>query len=193
MALAGLRIAQTLRHDSKVGEEDDQLRALVDAAGEGDNVAVRELVRRTQPAIWRLCNVLGSPGEEDDLVQDTYLRAFRSLPTYRGEAPITAWLLSIARRVCADHVRSRVRDRRLAGVLAQRVEDQWVAAPGNPTLDLLKMIDPDRREAFVLTQVAGLSYDEAAVVLDCPIGTIRSRVARARADLLDEVRAAEAS
>ena len=59
----------------------------------------------TQPLIWRLCNVLGSPGEEDDLVQDTYLRAFRSLPSYRGEAPITAWLLSIARRVCADHVR----------------------------------------------------------------------------------------
>jgi RNA polymerase sigma-70 factor (ECF subfamily) len=58
---------------------------------------------------------------------------------------------------------------------------------------LLDMIDPDRREAFVLTQVAGLSYDEAAVVLDCPVGTIRSRVARARADLVAEVRAAEAS
>ncbi|MEP7112019.1 MAG: sigma factor [Ilumatobacteraceae bacterium] len=172
---------------------DDQLRALVDAAREGDNVAVRELVRRTQPAIWRLCNVLGSPGEEDDLVQDTYLRAFRSLSSYRGEAPITAWLLSIARRVCADHVRSRVRTRRLNDVLAQRVEDQWAGAPGNPTLGLLEMIDPDRREAFVLTQVAGLSYEEASVVLDCPVGTIRSRVARARADLVAEVRAAEAS
>ena len=169
------------------------MRALVDAAREGDDVAVRELVRRTQPAIWRLCSVLGSPGEEDDLVQDTYLRAFRSLPTYRGEAPITAWLMSIARRVCADHVRSKVRQRRLAGVLATEVEDQWVAEPGNSTLALLEMIDPDRRDAFVLTQIAGLSYDEAAVVLDCPVGTIRSRVARARADLLVEVRAAEAS
>ena len=176
-----------------MGGMDDQLLALVDAAREGDNVAVRELVRRTQPAIWRLCNVLGSPGEEDDLVQDTYLRAFRSLPNYRGEAPITAWLLSIARRVCADHVRSRVRERRLAGVLAQAADDGWVAAPGNPTWELLQAIDPDRREAFVLTQVAGLSYDEAALVLDCPVGTIRSRVARARADLAEEVRAAEAS
>jgi RNA polymerase sigma-70 factor, ECF subfamily len=176
-----------------MGEVDDQLRALVDAAREGDNVAVRELVRHTQPAIWRLCNVLGSPGEEDDLVQDTYLRAFRSLPSYRGEAPITAWLLSIARRVCADHVRSKVRQRRLAGVLAHEAEDEWVVAPGNPTMDLLAAIEPDRREAFVLTQVVGLSYDEAAVVLDCPVGTIRSRVARARADLVIEVRAAEAS
>ena len=172
---------------------DQHMRALVDAAREGDDVAVRELVRLTQPAIWRLCNVLGSPGEEDDLVQDTYLRAFRSLPTYRGEAPITAWLLTIARRVCADHVRHRVRERRLVGVLAHEVDDAWVAAPGNPTMDLLGAIDPDRREAFVLTQVAGLSYDEAAVVLDCPVGTIRSRVARARADLVTEVCAAEAS
>jgi RNA polymerase sigma-70 factor, ECF subfamily len=171
----------------------DQLRALLDAAREGDDVAVRELVRRTQPTIWRLCNVMGSPGEEDDLVQDTYLRAFRSLDTYRGESPITAWLLSIARRVCADHVRGRVRQRRLSGMLAHEADDCWVAAPGNPTMGLLDAIDPGRREAFMLTQVAGLSYEEAATVLDCPVGTIRSRVARARADLLAEVRAAEAS
>ena len=176
-----------------MGEMDDHLRPLVDAAREGDNVAVRELVRCTQPAIWRLCNVLGSPGEEDDLVQDTYLRAFRSLSSYRGEAPITAWLMSIARRVCADHVRSRVRQRRLAGALAHEAEDPWAPEPGNPTMALLEAIDPDRREAFLLTQVAGLSYEEAAVVLDCPIGTIRSRVARARADLVAGVHAAEAS
>jgi RNA polymerase sigma-70 factor (ECF subfamily) len=175
-----------------MGGTDDQLRRFADAAREGDNVAVRELVRHTQPAIWRLCNVLGSPGEEDDLVQETYLRAFRSLSNYRGDAPIVAWLMTIARRVCADHVRSRVRQRRLVGVLAQEADDQWEAAPGNPTLELLDRIDPDRREAFVLTQVAGLSYDEAAVVLDCPIGTIRSRVARARADLVAQIRAAEA-
>ena len=176
-----------------MGEVDDRLRALVDAAREGDNVAVRELVRHTQPAIWRLCNVLGSPGEEDDLVQDTYLRAFRSLPNYRGDAPVIAWFLSIARRVCADHVRGRVRERRLMGALAQGGGEVWAASPGNPTFELLASIDPDRREAFLLTQVAGLSYDEAAVVLDCPVGTIRSRVARARADLVVEVRAAEAS
>ena len=173
--------------------EHEQLRALVDAAREGDNVAVRELVRRTQPTIWRLCSVLGSPGEEDDLVQETYVRAFRSLHSYRGEAPITAGLMSIARRVCADHVRSRVRQRRLLGALSQSADERWAAAPCNATFELLEEIDLDRREAFVLTQVAGLSYDEAAAVLDCPIGTIRSRVARARADLVAEVRAAEAS
>ena len=176
-----------------MGEMDDHLRALVDAAREGDNVAVRELVRHTQPVIWRLCNVLGSPGEEDDLVQDTYLRAFRSLPTYRGDAPITAWLLSIARRVCADHVRVRVRARRVVEPSPSLPTSVGKLHPAIRRSICSTPIDPDRREAFVLTQVAGLSYDEAAVVLDCPVGTIRSRVARARADLVAEVQAAEAS
>jgi RNA polymerase sigma-70 factor (ECF subfamily) len=52
-------------------------------------------------------------------------------------------------------------------------------------------LPPERREAFVLTQVVGLSYDEAATVCTCPVGTIRSRVARARSDLIAAIRAAE--
>ena len=176
-----------------MNDDGELLGRLVDAAREGDDLAVQELVRRTQPVIWRLCSVLGSEGETDDLVQDTYLRALRSLPTYRGDGPVIAWLSSIARRVCADHVRGRVRHRRMVGALCLNVDDLSVTAPGNPTHDLLASIDPDRREAFVLTQIAGLSYEEAAGVLDCPIGTIRSRVARARTDLMAEVRAAEAS
>ena len=58
--------------------------------------------------------------------------------------------------------------------------------------DLLDGLDPDRREAFVLTQIVGLSYEDAAGVVGCPIGTIRSRVARARADLLAVVASADA-
>lgn len=176
-----------------MNDDGELLGRLVDAAREGDDLAVQELVRRTQPVMWRLCSALGSEGETDDLVQDTYLRALGSLPTYRGDGPVIAWLSSIARRVCADHVRGRVRHRRMVDALCLNVDDLSVTAPGNPTRDLLASIDPDRREAFVLTQVAGLSYEEAAAVLDCPIGTIRSRVARARADLMAEVRAAEAS
>lgn len=176
-----------------MGDNGEQLRLLVDAAREGDDVAVQELVRCTQPVIWRLCSALGSEAEADDLVQDTYLRALGSLSSYRGDGPVIAWLSSIARRVCADHVRGRVRQRRMVGALTRNVDDEWVTAPGNPTGDLLRSIDPDRREAFLLTQVAGLSYEEAAAVLDCPIGTIRSRIARARADLMAEVRAADAS
>jgi len=172
----------------------DDLRPLLDAAREGDDHAVRELVRRTQPAVWRLCTALGSPGEEDDLVQETYLRAFRSLPSYRGDAPVQAWLLSIGRHVCADHVRRRTRQRRLIDKITRTrtVEQPPVAGHEDAVHQFVEALSPDRREAFVLTQIVGLSYDEAAEVVGCPIGTIRSRVARARVDLIDALRNADA-
>ena len=169
----------------------DPLRALFDAAREGDDRAVRELVVRTQPIVWRVCTALGSSGEEEDLVQETYLRALRSFGSYRGDAPVQAWLLSIARHVCADHVRRRTRQRRLV----DRISRNTVAdiAPAAESVDqLLLDLLPDQREAFMLTQVVGLSYDQAADVVGCPVGTIRSRVARARAHLLDAVQATDA-
>ena len=169
----------------------DPLRPLVEAARDGDDGAVAELVRRTQPDVWRLCVALGSAGEEEDLVQETYLRALRSLPTYRGEAPVRAWLLGVARNVCADHVRRRQRQRRLLDRVRPHPLD--AVTPAETSADeLLEVLGPDRRDAFVLTQVLGLSYEEAAAALGCPIGTVRSRVARARADLVAEVRRIQA-
>lgn len=163
--------------------DDERLRLLVDAAVEGDNVAVGELVRCTQPMVWRVCSALGTAGEEADLVQETYLRALRALPSYRGDAPVMAWLLAVARHVCADDVRRRQRRRRLIQRLAANAQETSVPGP-ELVDDVLAHLDSDRREAFVLTQYVGLSYEEAASVLGCPIGTIRSRVSRARADLI---------
>lgn len=163
----------------------DPLRGLLSKAVEGDDVAVAELVRRTQPEIWRLCTMLGSSGEEEDLVQETYLRALRAMPSFRGDAQVRSWLMAIARNVCADHVRRRVRDRNLVERISRGAAE---STPGPDHVnDMLDVLDRDRREAFVLTQILDLSYDEAAVVLDCPIGTIRSRVFRARADLAASV------
>lgn len=170
---------QAARQDENVN---DPLRAYAEAAVEGDDVAIAALVRATQPAVWRLCTALGSTGAIDDLVQDTYLRALKSLPSYRFETPVQVWLLSIARRVCADDVRRRQRSRRLVDRMSRFAAEPATAAPDS-TADLVDVLEADRREAFLLTQVLGLSYAEAAVVMECPIGTIRSRVARARADL----------
>ena len=172
----------------------DPLHDLMIAAREGDDRSVEQLVRLTQPAVWRLCRSLGSTGEVEDLVNETYMRALRSLGAFRGESSVRSWLLAIARNVCADHVRSRIRDRRLL----QRLESQHrsSASPSSGeghTAELLEALHPDRREAFVLTQLLGLSYDEAAVVLEVPIGTVRSRVARARMDLRSSVTIAEAN
>ena len=171
----------------------DDLGALAADAAGGDPLAAAALVRATQSDVWRLCAALGDAGTADDLTQETYLRAFGSLHRFEGRSSVRTWLLAIARRVCADAVRTR-RRRRLTMVR----DDAGLAevpAPGGPdpvgesagVADLLARMDPDRREAFVLTQLLGLSYAEAADVAGCAVGTIRSRVARGRADLVESL------
>lgn len=157
------------------------------AAG-GDRVALTAFVRRTQPEVWRLCARLGDRRHADDLTQEVYLRALPSLGRFRGQSSARTWLLQIARHVCADHVRRSTRSRNLISRLAQRTDrGDAVAAPRTGEVELdgaIAALEPDRRAAFVLTQVVGLSYAEAAEVCEVPVGTIRSRVARARAQLL---------
>jgi RNA polymerase sigma-70 factor (ECF subfamily) len=171
--------------------DDSLLRRLVAAAAEGDDRALGRLVRETQPAMWRLCSLLGSAGEVEDLVQDTYLRAMGSLAGFRGEAGVLSWLSTIARRTCADSVRRRERHRRVvARIRAERPASP--AEPGAATAALLDALPAERRDAFVLTQLMGLPYEEAAETLGCAVGTIRSRVSRARAELSELVRRAEA-
>lgn len=162
-------------------EQLDEVTVLALAARRGDSAAAAAFVRATQADVWRLCAHLGSSATADDLAQDTYARAFASLHRFAGRASARTWLLSIARRVCADAVRSAVRARAL------RPEPPRVSPDHAESVvlhDLLDALDPERREAFVLTQLVGLSYAEAADVCGCPVGTIRSRVARGRADLV---------
>ena len=173
-----------------MGHMDELADAAADAAG-GDPLAAAALVRATQSDVWRLCAALGDRGCADDLTQETYLRAFGSLHRFQNRSTVRTWLLSIARRVCADAVRSRRRkrltllrdDADLETLLQERTPVDDVAE-GATVADLLARLDPDRREAFVLTQLIGLPYVDAAQVAGCPVGTIRSRVARARIDLI---------
>jgi RNA polymerase sigma-70 factor (ECF subfamily) len=173
---------------------DDLERIAADAAG-GDPLAAAALVRATQSDVWRLCAALGDRGSADDLTQETYLRAFGSLHRFEGRSSLRTWLLAIARRVCADAVRSRRRrrltllrdDADLETLLTHDGAGTEDVAERAAVTDLLARLDPGRREAFVLTQLLGLPYAEAAEVAGCPVGTIRSRVARARADLIDSL------
>lgn len=163
--------------------------ATVRAAATGDPAAFATLVRATQAEVTRACRALVDHGSADDLVQDTYMRAFRALPTYRATGTFRGWILGIARHVCADELRRRTRRRALLRRLGP-------AGPSSPSSNhaaatelelLVAALPPDQREAFVLTQLIGLSYDEAAQACQCPTGTIRSRVARARASLIDRL------
>jgi RNA polymerase sigma-70 factor, ECF subfamily len=166
----------------------DELTSLARAAGRGDHAALARLVRETQGEVWRLCAYLVDPAAADDLAQDTYLRAIPALRGFRGDAPVRTWLLAIARRACAAEISARSRDRRLAASLAAAPPGALASpmpGPGGQVEAslLLAALEPGRRAAFVLTQMLGCSYAEAAAICGCPVGTIRSRVARAREDL----------
>ncbi len=160
----------------------DETTTLALRARRGDAAAASAFVRATQADVWRLCAALGSRDAADDLTQESYARAFASLHRFAGRSAARTWLLAIARRVCADAVRSASRQRSTARPTADPHRDHADAVALRAVLDAL---DPDRRDAFVLTQLVGLSYAEAAEVCGCPVGTIRSRVARARADLVE--------
>lgn len=161
------------------------------AAGRGDREAAAAFVAVTRRDLWRFLAHLSSPAEADDLTQETYLRAFRSLPKFAGRSSASTWLYTIARRVVVDHVRAAAFRPRLVS------RDDWEGAADaarsgdGPRFEesvvlrhLLDGLAAERREAFVATQILGLSYEETAQVCDCPVGTIRSRVARAREDLV---------
>lgn len=164
------------------------------AAATGDRDALAAFVQATQRDVHRfLVHLHGTDGAED-LAQETYLRALRSLPRFAARSSARTWLLSIARRVAIDQVRAaRTRPRITAeqdwedgrGALSPGLENQIALR------ELVAALAPERREAFVLTQILDLSYAEAAEVSGCPVGTIRSRVARAREDLVRGLAAAE--
>ncbi|WP_187689259.1 sigma-70 family RNA polymerase sigma factor [Nocardia wallacei] len=163
------------------------------AAGRGDRRAFEQWVRALQADVWRFHAYRAGPGAADDLTQETFVRAFGSLPRFAGRSTSRAWLLSIARRVVVDSIRSAVARPRLHGgddwesVAEQRAAQQRSGRTFEDMVEIRMLLDglhPERREALVLTQVLGLSYQEAADVCGVPVGTVRSRIARAREDLL---------
>jgi RNA polymerase sigma-70 factor, ECF subfamily len=170
---------------------DERVTAWAVAAGQGDRAALSAFVRATQGDVLRFVAHLADPGQAEDLAQETFLRALRALPAFEAASTARTWLLSIARRVAADAVRTAQRRPRTNGVA------DWDAVEALPRTGLTRgaadeavllraviaALEPDRREAFVLTQLLDLGYAEAAQVCGCPVGTIRSRVARAREDL----------
>lgn len=173
--------------------EDDRLTALALAARAGDRACSEELVAGTQRDVWRFIAHRAGVRAADDLTQETYLRALKGLRRFSGRSSVRVWLLSIARRVVVDNIRyERSRPRTDTGIdWAAAADRERAAAHASGFEDVVEVnlvlsgLDGERREALLLTQVLGLSYQEAADVCGCAVGTIRSRVARARAELLD--------
>ncbi|MEU1531192.1 sigma-70 family RNA polymerase sigma factor [Streptomyces fagopyri] len=169
------------------------------AARGGDPEAVDHFVRALHRDVRRYVAYLGAdPQTADDLAQDTFLRALGSLHRFEGRSSARAWLLAIARRAVVDSFRSAATRPRRADFDDWQLAVERAQPRGLPGFDdgialddLLAGLPEERREAFVLTQLLGLPYAEAALVSGCPIGTVRSRVARARTSLIASLSAAE--
>jgi RNA polymerase sigma-70 factor, ECF subfamily len=178
---------------------DEAITALALRARQGCPQAVERFVRATRPDVWRyVAHLSGDHQAADDLTQETYLRVLRGLPRFEGRSSARTWLLSIARRAVADRFRHTAARPRLADatdwqLAAERAQPRGLPGfeEGIALRELLDALPDERRKAFVLTHVVGLPYAEAADITGCPVGTVRSRVARARASLIGSIEAAE--
>ena len=169
----------------------DPDRALVEAAAGGSREAFDELVRRHQAAMITLARVLTSGrGDAEDLAQDVFVRAWRSLRSFRGESTFRTWLHRVAINVIRT---SQSRQGRLMRVFVSRDRGDLPSDPASgeepvdATLARRQAIDralatlPDElRVAVTLRDMQGLDYKEIAAALDVPIGTVESRIFRAR-------------
>lgn len=175
----------TVRHTAAVLELD----RLAVAAAAGDQVALDRFVRDIQGDVWRFCAHLTRVDEADDLSQEALVRVVSHLRRW-DRGPVKTWVLGVARNVCFEHLRKRTRRRTepVAEVPRSFAPDTHGAVE---TSELLGALPLDQREALVLTQLICLPYAQAAEIIGCPVGTVRSRVARGRDAFAAALRAGE--
>jgi len=172
----------------------------IERAKSGDEEAFSELMRLYETRVYRfLLRMTRSHDDALDLSQETFLRVYRSLSLFRGQSSFSTWIFSIAHHLCVDHARKMARKNRFSFHSVD--EEDAVAIPDtqpgpeavaeNKLLSAeidraLSKITPDLREIFLLREVSGLSYAEIAETLDLELGTVKSRIARARCALQKE-------
>jgi RNA polymerase sigma factor (sigma-70 family) len=149
-----------------------------------DRAAFGELVRRHQSAVRRFLRQLtgGDAAQADDLAQETFLQAWRSLGRFRGEASFSTWLLGIAR----NHARNAWRRQRLElpGAGPERPDESAsparAAALSQDLTAALQRLEPDEQNVLHLCYQQGLSHSEISAVLGWPLGTVKTSLARSK-------------
>ncbi|SRR6266516_535456 len=173
-------------------EADIDARLVADVLG-GDDSAFARLIERYGQPILSLCVAsLLDREEARDLAQEIFLLAWRNLRGFRRESAFSTWLFALARNTCVDASRRRAARPTLAPVDDQSLQAPDLSGRGDdPTVVAIfaaaaRLPEP-QREALLLRDLQGLSYDEIASLQQVPIGTVRSRIAAARQAIANEV------
>ena len=166
---------------------------LLQAHVDGDPTAFATLVARHQDRLWAVAlGVMRNPDDAADALQEAYISAFRRAGSFRGDAQVTTWLHRVVVNACLDRLRSlKVR---AAEALPEDLDRsaELGAEPADPVeaeeereliVAALGRLNADQRAALVLVDMQGYSIDEAATILGCAPGTVKSRCARGRARL----------
>jgi RNA polymerase sigma-70 factor (ECF subfamily) len=183
------------------------IETLVERAAQGDARAFGALVERTHAVVYRLAlRMLGGAAEAEDAVQETYVRAWQSLGSLRDRRAALGWICGIARNVASERRRARGRRRfvsldqpasddapapleELAGNEAGPDERLASAEVGARVLAALEGLKEKHRLILSLREIDGMSYEEIASALGVPVGTVESRLYRARAALAKKLKA----
>lgn len=182
------------------GLNDDQ--PLIEACRAGQTQAFGELVRRYQDRLYpTILRLTGCAEDAHDLLQDAFLRAFQKLGRFHGDSSFYTWLYRIAVNLALSSRRRRRTTLRLSGTGRDGpIDPPDDPEQSDPTLPLeraersaiiqqaLNALAPDHRAVVVLKEFDGLRYEEVAAVLGIPVGTVRSRLHRARCELREKLR-----
>ena len=170
--------------------------ALVERVQQGDKKAFNLLVSRYQNKVAGLLTRYISPNDIPDVVQESFIKAYRSIGSFRGDSAFYTWLYRIAVNSAKNYLTAQGRRPPSEDILAEDAESydvgtnlRVVDTPENEMLsnelknivfDTIKGLQEDLRTAITLREIEGLSYEEIAEIMDCPVGTVRSRIFRAR-------------
>lgn len=146
---------------------------------QGDEVALTALIERHRTRLLRVAaNILHDAHEAEDVAQESFLKGFKEIANLRDDRSFSGYLYRICVRLCMDRLRSR---------RAEPLEFDRVVPSDGPNVEnkvlvqkLLSQLTPDLRTTVVLREVEQLSYDEIAIVMKVPVGTVRSRLHTAR-------------
>jgi len=170
---------------------------LVVRVQQGDNKAFDLLVLKYQLRLSKLVSrFLRNQSDVPDVVQEAFIKAYRALPNFRGDSAFYTWLYRIAINTAKNHLVAQSRKNPANSIDVQDAEDygasEWLKEYASPEREALASeleatihqamgdLPSDLREAITLREIEGLSYEDIAAVMDCPIGTVRSRIFRAR-------------